>query len=462
MPPIATTALLNVLERLQALHLARTAEEALHAATEAACLATGSRRGMAGLADAESATTGDWYDTEQGWVGHPLRWESGRGAPGHVSHSGKPLVCNALPASADGLAEATEILKLTSFACVPLIDDAGSVLGFLEVGNKLGPYTPGDVRVLTAIARHTTIRLVELAEQGTQGGVTAPEGGVTATEGGVTATEGGVTATEGGVTVPEGEVTATLRRALAPEELPHVEGAEMAVFCRYRDSLGGDFIDVMSFSPSSAAVAIGDVSGHGIGAATLAVMAKYALRAIAASRWPPRPGEVLAEANNALELEVGEQGGEDGCGRSRFVTLEFGLLDVPRKRFTFASAGHPSPFVLRADGTTERPLLLPGPAAGVTPAFDAEPYSPETVDLADGDAVLLFTDGIAEARDGSGRFYEEVRMAQALEELGGLPAAQLLERLHADASRFAGGRLSDDAALLLVRLVPPDGESVQP
>jgi len=425
MPPLPTTMLLNVLERLQAVHVASAPEQALRAATEAACFATGSARGMSGLTDGQAAFASGWFDTRDGWTERHLRWEIGRGAPGHVARSGKPLLCNALPADADGLVEATDILHLDCFACVPLTAADGTVRGFLEVGNKPEPYSPADVRLLAAIAQHTSLRLAELA---------APSATREA--------------------VGEREVTDTLRRALAPEDLPPVEGAEVAVLCRYRDELGGDFFDVMSFSPHSVALVIGDVTGHGIGAATLAVMAKYTVRAIAATRWPPRPGEVLAEANNALQLEVDGGSGASELARERFVTIAFGLLDLPHRHFLFASAGHPAPFVLRADGNIERPLLLPGPAAGITPTFDKEPYTPERIDLQPGDAVLLFTDGIGEARNREGQFYEETRMVQALQELGGRPAAQLLERLHADAVSFAGGRLSDDATLLLVRLTP--------
>ena len=80
------------------------------------------------------------------------------------------------------------------------------------------------------------------------------------------------------------------------------------------------------------------------------------------------------------------------------------------------------------------------------------PFPTEVVDLDRGDAVLLFTDGVTEARDEQGRFYEDERLVEALEELRGLAAAQLLERLHADVVRFTRGRRLDDIAIALLRL----------
>jgi hypothetical protein len=413
--PFTLPALLSTLERLETLHLASGVEQVLRGATEIACLVTGSARGMAGLAGPDRVTTDGWFDTEGGWVDRPISWDLGRGAPGHVCQSGKPLVCNALPETADGLSEATDLLRLTSFACVPLVNDAGTTLGFLEVGNKPDPYSPGDVRLLNVVARHAAIRLAKLNGDA-------------------------------------GSVADTLRAALITEPQSLPEGVEVAAVCRYRDEFGGDFVDVFSFSPRSVAVAIGDVSGKGIAAATLAITAKHTLRAIAASRWPPRVGETVAETNNVLELQVDtEWQPQEELPQSRFVTLELALVDIDHGTLTFASAGHPAPFVLR-EGGIERPLLLAGPAAGVAPAFEPDPYAAERVELQRGDAVLFFTDGVSEARDGEGRFYEDQRMNEALEELKGLPAPELLERLLDDVERFTGGKLVDDAAVVLVRM----------
>lgn len=155
--------LLTALEELAALEAADSIEAVLHAAVEAGCAATGSRRGLAGLFDGEGVASQDWYDVDAGWTRAPLRWELDEGAPGHVCGSGTPLACNDLPRTAEGLPEATELLGLERFACVPLPGATGGPLGFLEVGNRSDDYTADEVRCLSVVARRAATRLGELA-----------------------------------------------------------------------------------------------------------------------------------------------------------------------------------------------------------------------------------------------------------------------------------------------------------
>ena len=127
--------LLSVVDYLRLVHAADDVKAVLEVIAETACAATGSTRGLAGLCDGSRVTSAGWYDIDDGWEACNLGWELGEGGPGRVCQSGKPLVCNELPPTARGLAEATEVLALTSFAAVPIVDGAGTALGFLEVGN---------------------------------------------------------------------------------------------------------------------------------------------------------------------------------------------------------------------------------------------------------------------------------------------------------------------------------------
>jgi hypothetical protein len=163
LPPERPSSLL-LLERLADLGEALTVEAVLDAAVEAACLATGSTKGMAGLCGPEGASAERWYDSVRGWTAERLRWLDDEGAPGRVCISGTPLVCNALPPTADGLPEATSWIGFERFACVPLNTGAPDlgVAGFLEVGDAAHPYGPGDVRKLGAVARAAAARLGEL------------------------------------------------------------------------------------------------------------------------------------------------------------------------------------------------------------------------------------------------------------------------------------------------------------
>lgn len=253
----------------------------------------------------------------------------------------------------------------------------------------------------------------------------------------------------------EPRIADEFRHRLGPSRPPEIPGIEVAfLHAPLGDEavlVGGDFVDFYSGTNlRQLGVVIGDVAGKSVAAAFDALSAKTATRTIVRGlRWPPLPGEALQEVHNALLDSALKEG--------THVTMLIGLMNGRDGSFTFATAGHPGPIVVRRDAI-ERPMMLAAPAVGVTWEAELQPYPTEVVKLEVGDAVLLFTDGVAEARDAAGRYYEDARLAEALEELRGLPAAQLLESLLADATRFAAGPLSDDVALVLLRHCAPRDE----
>ncbi|MGO8685517.1 MAG: GAF domain-containing SpoIIE family protein phosphatase [Thermoleophilia bacterium] len=441
---------LATLEHLLALHAASSDEAVLETLVQAACAATSSRLGTAGLSTSAgtaglslSASVSDlsasagasasgWYDAKLGWMRRHLTWQPGEGGPGKVLQSGAPLICNSLPCASGDPDRVTGILDLYPFACVPLATAAGNVLGFVEVGNKPAPYAVDDVRCLTTLGHHAALRLRELQRESERAAVAHEQENFCATQ---------------------TEIARRLQRLLLPNQPPHVAGVDVGIFYRSSSTnaeIGGDFVDFCAFSPGLLSAAIGDVSGKGVEAAAITVMTKYALRAVLAAQWPPRPGDALAEVNNALSLQVDDM---------RFVTLCLGLLDTKRASFAFSSAGHPAPWILRADAV-ERAIVLAEPPIAVRPTFDSSPYPTEHIRLNPGDAVLLFTDGIAEVRNAAGDFYDEARLQAALYELRNLPAQQLVEDLYADAESFAANNddeavasIGDDVALVCLRLL---------
>lgn len=435
---------LATLEHLLALHAASSDEAVLETLVQAACAATGSRLGTAGLSLSASASgrstpagaaavaaANGWYDARLGWMRRHLTWQPGEGGPGKVLQSGAPLICNSLPCASGDPDRVTGMLDLHPSACVPLTTAAGDVLGFVEVGNKPAPYTVDDIRCLTTLGHHAGLRLRELQRESERAAVAHEQANFCATQ---------------------TEIARRLQRLLLPNQPPRVAGVDVGIFYRSSSTnaeIGGDFVDFCAFSPGLLSAAIGDVSGKGVEAAAITVMTKYALRAVLAAQWPPRPGDALAEVNNALSLQVDDMS---------FVTLCLGLLDTKRASFAFSSAGHPAPWILRADAV-EHAIVLAEPPIAVRPTFDSSPYPTEHIRLNPGDAVLLFTDGIAEVRNAAGDFYEEARLPAALHELRNLPAQQLVEDLYADAESFAASGaeavpgVGDDVALVCLRLL---------
>lgn len=263
--------------------------------------------------------------------------------------------------------------------------------------------------------------------------------------------------------VTDHPVVEGFKELLGPPPPPTVPGLEIA--CLYAPAgagrggagpelagIGGDFIDFYSQRGlAQLGVAIGDVAGKGLDAALLAVVAKFMVRSlVTVERWPLPPGDLLMHATNALLAHL-----EDHA--SRFVTLLVASINGKDGTVTLSSAGHPVPAIVRAD-RVERPMALVVPAIGVTTEVELQALPAEEVTLAPGDALLFFTDGLSDAHNAAGEFYEDVRMAEALEELRGLPAAQLLQRLLDDAVVFAGHGPADDVALVLVRRTPSGGD----
>jgi serine phosphatase RsbU (regulator of sigma subunit) len=137
----------------------------------------------------------------------------------------------------------------------------------------------------------------------------------------------------------------------------------------------------------------------------------------------------------------------------RYVTVLFGQLTPKTGLLQLASAGHPTPLLVR-DGVVERPLLVTEPAIGIELDAALEPYPTEILQLAEDDLIVVFTDGIAELRDERGRFFEDC-MAEELAGCHGARAAEVVERFIRAGERFSARPPADDLAVLCIRLTAP-------
>lgn len=422
--------LVGVLRDVTALVGARSDAEVLRAAVEAACRATGSRRGLAGRFDGEAATSDSLYKVGAGWTRATGRWAVGVGAPGVVCLTAKPVLGGGDPGASEASLGIGGFPGLDRFACVPLPGGEGApALGFLAVGDRADHFTQRDVELLAALAATVSLRLREAA------------------------VDGGLLPAD---CEARADIAERLQRRLLPQEPPQLEGLDIAFSYRSASAgvlSGGDFVDYYSRSPGTLAFAIGDVAGKGVEAMAVTFVTKYILRAAVHGgqlSWPTSPGEALQELRTGLLEQP-----DFGTDSERFVTVLFGLLGTRRGLLQLASAGHPTPFIVRKTGV-ERPLLLTEPAIGVELGAALTPYPTETVELRRGDVVVLFTDGIAELRDAGGSFFED-QMSGVLAACHDVPAADVVARLMAAGESFSVRRPSDDLALLCIRLVADPG-----
>lgn len=239
-------------------------------------------------------------------------------------------------------------------------------------------------------------------------------------------------------------IARTLQASLLPPGLPEIPGVEIAP--RYRaasatSEVGGDFYDVFASGGDAWTVAMGDISGKGVEAASLTALARYTVRAAAREHRQPR--EILLHLNEAVIAEHPS---------SRFLTIALGRLRwrAGVLRMTVACGGHPPPLLLRAQGKVER-AGRPGTLIGFLPT----PELPEKVtELKMGDVALFYTDGLTDVRGSAGTFGEE-RLAALLRQCQGLGAEEIAGKLEDAVVDFQAGEPRDDLAMLVLRVVGP-------
>jgi phosphoserine phosphatase RsbU/P len=232
----------------------------------------------------------------------------------------------------------------------------------------------------------------------------------------------------------------TMQRSLLPSALPDVGGIEVGHVYQSaaRVDVGGDVYDFLHLDDGRLAVILGDVTGKGIQAAADMAMAKFSFRALA--RMHPEPADFLAAANEVVvdEIETG-----------KFITMLYVLLDAESSTVACASAGHPAARVVTSDGQVGE-LGGHGLALGID--SDQE-YEVARDELVPGTTVVLYTDGVIEARR-DGELYGEERLDDLLRRRAELGPQELAEAVLADCKSFAGGELSDDCAVVCLRLTP--------
>ena len=222
---------------------------------------------------------------------------------------------------------------------------------------------------------------------------------------------------------------------LAPEDLPDITGFEVGrVYHPGTGLMAGDFYDVFRVAPTRVAAMIGDVTGHGIEPSITAFQAKYLLRVFL--RQFRDPAQALEELNARLsELGRGEE----------MISMCVVVFDTEAGTVRYASAGHPAAWLWHEKDV--RPLRSTGPLLMLDPSGT---FHSRELRLDTGDLVLLYTDGLSEARAGDQQFGEE-RIANALRRDPGAAPGVLVKSLLEAARDFSREPITDDIAILAIR-----------
>jgi sigma-B regulation protein RsbU (phosphoserine phosphatase) len=236
------------------------------------------------------------------------------------------------------------------------------------------------------------------------------------------------------------ETARRIQQSILPKHHPSVIGLRVASHYEPMTEVAGDLFDFVVTPSGRLGVLVADVSGHGVPAAIIASMVKIGL---ATQRdGIEDPGAVLTQLNRALY----------GQFELAYVTATFLLLDPGGARLAYASAGHPPSVLVRRSGGIER-LDRGGMVLGFMPEMQ---YATTGVhDLAPGDRILLYTDGLTEASREGGEFFGDRQLDVSLAAYGELPLEQFTRRLVDAARAWAGvpsGALADDVTVVAIEL----------
>lgn len=344
----------------------------------------------------------------------------GAGAPSPLSLDPKDRLSASKLLASNGTESERLLLVATLQArlLVPML--AGSdLLGFICLGEKLSeePYSREDVQLLSALAQQMAdaldhARLLHRSEEEAQ-------------------------------LRREVEIAQQVQQNLLPRNAAQIPGLDCAAACLPARYIGGDYYDFLRRGPNSLGIALGDISGKGVSAALLMANLQATLREQAEVHGED-VAQIMAGVNRRLCESVSE---------GRFATLFYGILNADTKELDFVNAGHNPPMLFRksAGGSEVHRLRATGTIVG---AFPEQRYDQRHFALHSGDVLVLFSDGVTEAMNEAGEFFEEQGLLDALTSALDLPASEIRDRVLRTVAEFSGSApQADDITLVVARVL---------
>jgi len=241
------------------------------------------------------------------------------------------------------------------------------------------------------------------------------------------------------------ELAKLIQQNLLPQKAPDLAGLDIAGQCVYCDETGGDYYDFIEMPDARGhlvGIALGDVTGHGIGAALLMASIRSALRAEARHYGRDLVG-LFGELNKQIVRDTEED---------KFVTLFYGLLDQNARSLMWASAGHDPALLYRAESGQIVELGNTGMLMGLIEDAPFEQAGP--LSLESGDVLVVGTDGIWEARNYEGRLFGKDRLCDIIRDGAGQTARELCATVTDGVVEFVGSApRSDDITLIVIKSV---------
>jgi len=228
-----------------------------------------------------------------------------------------------------------------------------------------------------------------------------------------------------------------IQQKLLPTECPITENYEITGINISSLHVSGDYFDCIRLDDNRLCLAIADVSGKGTPASLLMANLQAVLNALIDSDEPLK--KVTAKINNIIHKNT---------NYDRFITFFIGILDTDKNIFTYVNAGHNPPMLVENDGTIKY-LEEGGLLLGMMPDI---PYEESTVKLTPGEWIIMFTDGVTEAKDQNDEDFEEFRLKEVILKNRSATAENMKEKILTAVKEFTGNvPQSDDITLLIVK-----------
>jgi serine phosphatase RsbU (regulator of sigma subunit)/CRP-like cAMP-binding protein len=247
-----------------------------------------------------------------------------------------------------------------------------------------------------------------------------------------------------GLSVEKGRMDGELRaardvqRSLIPTRAPRVPGFQLTGLWRPAREVAGDFYDFIPLGAGKWGIVIADVSDKGAAAALFMAISRSVLRASAVAE--PEAARAMEHANRVLVAD---------SARGMFVTLFFGILETRTRILSYANAGHNPPLVLRAASQRIERLSRHGLALGVRPDLH---WASHTIELADNDLLVLYTDGVTEAFNARDQLFGEARLVRIVKASSERTASGVVRAIDGGVSEFIGNRpLADDVTVVVLK-----------
>jgi phosphoserine phosphatase RsbU/P len=343
----------------------------------------------------------------------------GEGPLGIVALTGKPLLVTD-PAREPGLPKyESEILKIMTYMAVPIVF-RDQVLGVLAMANKKTDekFDHTDLSLVTSLSSQAAFAIYNARLHHIMAEKERLDRDL--------------------------EIAREIQQILLPSECPQIEGIELKAITSSALEVGGDYFDFIRVDDNHWGLAIADVSGKGVAGALIMAMCRSALRTKAVGNLSP--AQVLSQVNRVIHPDMRED---------MFISMNYGILDLQRRVFSFCRAGHEPLLVRRANPSHVEIVAPRGMALGIDSGTVFETAIQEfEVQLQKGDALIFYTDGVTEALDESGAEFDRDQLVEAVQASADQTAEQIATNIFERVKRFRGKRAQNDDITLLVVRVP--------